>query len=250
MRAFMMRKFASLVSLKCFLALFLMQFVFVMHANAVEQAAEDAITRAQEIVAELESGIADAEKFVLQAKETGDEQAYKAAMQSLEAAEQMLEEAKKHLASAMDMAKNFNQAPSGPVASAASYSSHAKADTSHAFARVGMLYLQAVKFAANQQIDCSEKINQVSAADKKTWQDLKKIKKLAFQSFGYAKSAFTAGDDAASESAKSEKTAKECIALANGLDLQLENFEEICDDFKKKWKKFIDQEDDEEPSPR
>ncbi len=245
----MMRKFASLVSLKCFLALLLMQFVFVMNANAVEQAAEDAITRAQEIVAQLESGIANAEKFVLQAKETGDEQAYKLALQSLEAAEQMLEEAKKHLAAAMDMAKDFDQAPSDPAASAASYSSQAKADTSNAFAKVGMLYLQALQFAANQQIDCSEKINRVSSADKKTWQDLKKIKKLAVQSFGYAKSAFTAGDNAVSESAKSEKTAKECIALANEFDLQLANFEDICDDFKKKWKKVKDQEDDEVPSP-
>ena len=246
----MMRKFASLMSLKCLLALLLVQFVFVMHANAVEQSADAAIKRAQEIVAELESGIADAEQFVLQAKQTGDQQAYTIALQSKEAAEQMLEEAKKHLASAMDMAKDFDQAPSGPVAAAASYSSEAKADTSNAFARVGLLYLQAVQFAANQQIDCSGKINQVSAADKKIWQDLKNIKALAFQSFGYAKSAFTAGDNAASESAKSEEKAKECIALANELDLQLEDFEDVCDDFKKKWKKLKDQEDDEEPSPR
>jgi hypothetical protein len=250
METFMMRKFASLMSLKCLLALLLVQFVFVMNANAVEQAADAAIKRAQEIVAELESGIADAEQFVLQAKETGDQQAYKIALQSMQAAEQMLAEAKKRLADAMDMAKDFDQASSGPVASAASYSSRANADTSHAFARVGMLYLQAVQFAANQQIDCSEKINQVSAADNKIWQDLKKIKALALQSFDYAKSAFTAGDNAASDSAKSEKTAKECIALANKLDLQLEDFEDICDDFKKKWKKLKDQEDDEEPSPR
>ena len=245
----MMKKFNIFPSLICVLALFMMQTFLTVNEFAVEPAAEDAITRAQEIVVELEAGIAKAEDLLLQAKASGDDQAYQSAQQAKDAAEQMLAQAKIQLDDAVNMANDSGSAPNDPAAAAASYSSQAKAETSRSFARVGLLYLEALQFAANGELNCSEKINQVSSADKKTWKDLKKLEALAGQSLDYAKSSFSTGADAAKESEKSEKAARECIALARELDMQLGDFEDVCDDFKKRWKEIKDQEDDEKPSP-
>ena len=244
----MMKKFTYLLSLICVLALFVMQTVLAANVFAVELAAENAITRAQEIVAELEAGIGQAESLLQQARESGDARTYREARKAKESAEQMLAQAKMHLADAVNMANDADSAPNDPAASAASHSSQAKAETSHSFARVGLLYLEALKFMAKSEINCSEKLNERLTADNNL-KSLKKIRSLADQSLGHAKSAFENNAAAANESEKSEKTAKECIALARDLDLQLENFEDICDDFKKKWKNLKDQDDDEEPSP-
>lgn len=244
-----MKRFAGILSLMSVLALLMMQAVPPGNAQAAARDAEDAIAKAQGVVAELEAGIGGADALLLQAKESGDVQAYQMALQAKEAAEQMLAQAKLHLEDAVNMANASTAAPNDPAASAASSSSRAKAETSRSFARVGILYLESLKFAAAGELNCSEKINQVSSADKKIWQDLKKIEALAGQSVDYARSAFTNDKDADRESEKSEKAARQCIALAQELDMQLQDFEDICDDFKKRWQDMKDQEDDEKPSP-
>lgn len=244
-----MKRFTGLLTMLSLFAFLMLHSVLVAHASAVEQDAETAIARAQEVVAELTVGIEQAAGLLAQARESGDEQAYQMALQAKEAAEQMLALAQQHLEDAVNMANASSVAPSDTAAGAASYSSQAKAETSQSFARVGMLYLEALQFAAGGELNCSEKINKVSDTDRKTWQDLKKIEALAGQSFNHARSALMSQADAAAESEKSEEAARECIALARELDLQLQDFEDICDDFKKRWQEMKDQEDDEPPSP-
>jgi hypothetical protein len=240
---FMTKKFAYRLSLLSVFALLLMHTATVGDAFAVERAAENAITRAQEIAAELDEAIKQAEDLLLQARTSRDNKAYQLAERTKNAASLMLRKAELNLDDAVKMA------PNDPAATAASYSSRAKAAASQSFARVGLLYLEALKFAANGDISCSEKINSGFYRDKKAWKDLEKIEGLAGESFNSTRSAFKNTTDAATQSEESVKIARHCIALAGELAIQLQDLEDTCNDFRKRWKDIKDQEDDEEPSP-
>lgn len=245
----MTKKFAYRLSLLSVFALLLMHTATVGDAFAVERAVENAITRAQEIAAELDRAIKQAEDLLLQARTSRDNKAYQLAERTKNAASLMLRKAELNLDDAVKMANDFDSAPNDPAATAASYSSRAKAAASQSFARVGLLYLEALKFAANGDISCSEKINSGFYRDKKAWKDLEKIEGLAGESFNSTQSAFKNTTDAATQSEESVKIARHCIALAGELAIQLQDLEDTCNDFRKRWKDIKDQEDDEEPSP-
>jgi len=245
----MTKKFAFRMSLLSVFALLLMQTAVGVNAFAVERAAENSITRAQETVAELDEAIKQAEDLLLQARTSRDNKAYQLAKRTKNAAVLMLQKAELNLDDAVKMANDSDSAPNDPALTAASYSSQAKAVTARSLARVGLLYLEALKFAANDEISCSEKINSGFYRDRKAWKDLEKIESLAGESHNYARSAFKNTAQAPEASEKSVKTARQCIALAGQLAIQLQDFEDICNDFRKRWKDIKDQEDDEDPSP-
>ena len=136
-----------------------------------------------------------------------------------------------------------------PVVTAASYTSRAQSETARVYARIGLLFLRALKFAAAEEMDCAERTNDALKDKQRTWKNLQKIVNLAHESYGLAKTALAAGSRTPDEAEKSTELAKECIVFARELNLQLEDFEDICNDFIKDWKKLHDDDDDEVPSP-
>jgi len=228
---------------------FLIQGLSVGSAYGVEKGAQDAILRAQKTIKVLEEGIAHAEEVLQQIKKRGTRNEYQRALEIKQEAERMLAEASKHIADAKNIAGEFNSAPTDTVADAVSYSSRAKAETAWIYAKIGLIFLEALQFAADGEFDCTEEMNVALQDRQETWSTMKKIVELADKSLVHTRSALTLQATAADEAAKGIEAAKQCIALARDLNLRLENIEDICNDFIKKWRDYKDQEDDEDPSP-
>jgi len=231
----------------CSLVFLLSQAIVSSSVAADRQAAvQNAMGKAQATIVELDKGIEEAEEYLRQIEERKNTQEYQVARQIKEDAERMLAEARRHRIDSEDMADGMNSASDD---TAASYTSRAQSDTARVYARVGLLFLKALKFAAAEELDCAERINDALKDKQRTWRNLQKIVNLAHESYGHAKSALAAEPQASEEAEMSTKLAKECIAFARELDLQLENFEDICNDFIKEWEKLQDDDDDEVPSP-
>jgi len=244
-----MRKLTLPLSLICLAASLPFLFFAVEQAFAVERAAEDAMNKAQETMVALEDGIEDAEGVLQQIKDRGTENEYRIAREIKEEAERMLAAAFKHRVDSSDMAEEFHSAPTDTVATAVSYTSRAEADTARTYAKIGLLFLKALQFAADNELDCAEETNDALRDKQRTWRTMKKIVALADKSLEHANSAISLQETAAEDADRSTEAAKQCIALARDLNLLLENFEDICNDFIKDWRNFKDHDDDEEPSP-
>jgi hypothetical protein len=214
-----------------------------------QRAVQNAMGRAESTISELDRGIVEAEEDLRKIKGRGNTQEYQVAKQIKEDAELMLAEARKHRVDSAYMASGMNVAVTETVAEAASYTSRAQSDTARVYARIGILFLKALKFAAAEELDCAERTNDALKDKQRTWNNLQKIVYLAHQSFGHAKTALASETDATEEAEQSSELAKECIAFARELNLQLENFEDICNDFIKEWEELQDEDDDEVPSP-
>ncbi len=244
-----MKKLTFPLTLLCLAASLPFLFFAVEHAFAVERAAEDAMNKAQETMVTLEDGLENAEVILQQIKDRGTENEYRIAREIKEEAERMLAAASKHRDDSTDMAEEFHSASTDTVATAVSYTSRAEADTARTYAKIGLLFLKALQFAADNELDCAEETNDALRDKQRTWRTMKKIVALADKSLEHASSAISVQETAAEEADKGTETAKECIALAKELNLLLENFEDICNDFIKEWENIKDHDDDEEPSP-
>ena len=232
------------------MALLVSQAIFSSHAAADQQTSvANAMDKAESTIVELVNGIDEADQYLRTIEERGNTQEYQVARQIKEDAERMLAEARKHRTDSADIADGMNVTSSPTVISAASYTSRAQSDTARVYARIGLLFLKALKFAATEELDCAERTNDVLKDKQRTWKNLQKIVNLAHESYGLAKTALAAESQASDEAEKSTALAKECIAFARELSLQLENFEDICNDFIKEWEELQDDEDDEVPSP-
>ena len=214
-----------------------------------QRAVENALGKAESTIVELVNGIDKADQYLRTIEERGNTQEYQVARQIKEDAERMLAEARKHRTDSAEMAAGMKAASEEPVVTAASYTSRAQSETARVYARIGLLFLKALKFAATEELDCAERTNDVLKDKQRTWKNLQKIVNLAHESYGLAKTALAAESQASDEAEKSTALAKECIAFARELSLQLENFEDICNDFIKEWEELQDDEDDEVPSP-
>jgi hypothetical protein len=230
---------------------FLLSHVLVLSSAAADQQAamQNAMGKALATIVELDEGIEEAEEYLRQIEERKNTQEYQIAKQIKEDAERMLAEARKHRVDSEYMANGVDNASDEIVVSAASYTSRAQSDTARVYARIGLLFLKALKFAAAEELDCAERTNDALKDKQRTWRNLQKIVNLAHESYGHAKSALAAESKALEEAEISTKLAKECIAFARELNLQLENFEDICNDFLKEWEELLDDDDDEVPSP-
>ena len=244
-----MKKFKFPGALLCIAVSLLLQIAVVENAFGVEKAAEAAMNKAQETINVLEMGLEDAGQILQKIKERGTENEYRVAREIKEEAERMLSAASKHRGDSTDMARDFNSAPTDTVANTLSYTSRAEADTARTYAKIGLLFLKALQFAADNELDCAEETNDALRDKQRTWRTMKKIVALADQSLEHANNAMTVQEEAAEEAEKGTEAAKKCIALARELNLLLENFEDICNDFIKDWRNLKDQDDDEEPSP-
>lgn len=239
-----------ILQITCTMALLLSQAFFSSNAAADQQTAvENAMGKAESTVIELVNGIEKADEYLRKIEERENTREYQVAKQIKEDAERMLAEAQKHRADSADMANGMNVTSSATVISAASYTSRAQSDTARVYARIGLLFLRALKFAATEELDCAERTNDVLKDKQRTWKNLQKIVNLAHESYGLAKTALAAESRASDEAEKSTELAKECIAFARELNLQLENFEDICNDFIEEWEELQDDDDDEVPSP-
>ena len=238
------------IHVACVMSLLLgLPFISSNAAADQQTAVENAMGKAESTVIELVNGIEKADEYLRKIEDRGNTQEYQVARQIKEDAERMLAEAKKHRTDSADMADGMNVTSSATLISAASYTSRAQSDTARVYARIGLLFLRALKFAATEELDCAERTNDVLKDKQRTWKNLQKIVNLAHESYGLAKTALAAESQASDEAEKSTKLAKECIAFARELNLQLEDFEDICNDFIKDWKKLHDDDDDEVPSP-
>lgn len=234
----------------CALIFLISQALVLSSAAAGQQAAvQNAMGKARATIVELDEGIEEAEEYLRQIEERENTREYQIAEQIKEDAERMLAAARKHRVDSEDMADGMNATADETVVSAASYTSRAQSDTARVYARIGLLFLKALKFAAAEELDCAERTNDALKDKQRTWRNLQKIVNLADESYGHAKSALAAESQASEEAELSTKLAKECIAFARELNLQLENFEDICNDFIKEWEDLLDEEDDEVPSP-
>ena len=230
--------------------IFLLSQVFVLSGAAADQqeAVQSAMGKAKATIVKLDEGIVKAEEYLRDIEERKNTHEYQVAKQIKEDAERMLAEARKHDVDSEDMANGMNSATKEPVVEAASYTSRAQSDTARVYARIGLLFLKALKFAAAEELDCAERTNDALKDKQRTWRNLQKLVNLAHESYGHAKSALAAESQAIDDAEMSTKLAKECIAFARELNLQLENFEDICNDFIKEWEELLDDEDDEVPS--
>ncbi len=223
---------------------------FISSAVADQQTAvQNAMGKAESTIIELVNGIEEAKEYLRKIEERENTHEYQVAKQIKEDAERMLTEARKHRIDSSDMADGMNVAATEKVEEAASYTSRAQSDTARVYARIGLLFLRALKFAAAEELDCAERTNDALKDKQRTWRNLQKIVNLAHESYGLAKTALVAESQASDEAEQSTKLAKECIAFTRELNLQLDNFEDICNDFIKEWEELLDDDDDEVPSP-
>jgi hypothetical protein len=248
-----MKKFTILVFSLSIITFLLIQFpVAKTYANADEQAANKAFLQAQETIIELEEGIEEAEELLLKIKDRGTENEYRIAEQIKKDAELMLAEAIKHRSDSSGIAEDLSIASTDTVATAVNFTSRAEADTSRSYAKIGLLFLRALQFAADNELDCAEKTNDALRDKHKTWRLMKKIVVLADRSLEHANSALTVKEKAEDDAEISTTAARECIALTRELNLHLGNFEDICNEFNEQWqdlKDYEDLEDDNKPSP-
>ncbi len=200
----------------------------------------------------METGIEKAEELLQKINDRGIENEYQVAEQVKKDAELMLSEAIKHRSDSSGIARDLSIAGTDTVAAAVTFTSRAEADTARSYARIGLLYLRVLQFSADNELDCAERTNDALRDKHKTWRTMKKIVALADRSLVHANSALTVKETAEENAEISTRAARECIALARELNLYLENFEDICNEFKKEWrdyKEFKDMEDDNNPSP-
>ena len=244
-----MKKYNISLALLCMTVSLLLQIVSLENAFGVDKAAEEAMIKAQETISVLEKGIEHAGEVLQQIKERGTANEYRVALEIKEEAERMLSEALKHKAAATDIAEDFNSAPTDTVANALSYTSRAEAETARTYAKLGLLFLKALQFAAERELECVEQTNAALRDKQRTWSTMEKVVVFADESLQHANSAMNVKETAAEEAAMSTDAAKKCIALARELNLLLDKFEDICNDFIKEWRRYKDYDDDEEPSP-
>jgi hypothetical protein len=245
-----MRNKIGRLPIACILLYLLSQVVLMSSAAADQQTAvQNAMSKARATIVELDIGIQEAEEYLRKIEKRENTNEYQIAKQIKEDAELMLAEAQKHRIDSDDMADGMKAATEEPLVTAASYTSRAQSDTAWVYARIGLLFLKALKFAAAEELDCAERTNDALKDKQRTWRNLQKIVNLAHESYGLAKTALAAETQASEEAEKSTELAKECIAFARELNLELENFEDICNDFIKEWEELLDEDDDEVPSP-
>lgn len=239
----------------CYLSFLILAFICIMQMGAAETVlavspdAEEAISKARETISILANGIVEADKTLQKIKDNGTDNEYRVAKEIKEEAERMHAAAVNHRADSIGMADIYPSVGTTNVANAVSYTSRAEADTARTYARIGLLFLKALQFAADKELDCAEETNDALRDKQRTWRTMKKIVALADASLEHANSAMGTRESAADEAEKSTVAAKKCIALARELNLLLENFEDICNDFIKDWQEFKDEDDDEKPSP-
>ena len=217
-----------------------------------EEAAEKAFLNAQETIVELETGIEKTEELLKKIKEQGTDNEYQVAEQIKKDAEQMLSEAIKHRSDFSGISKDLSVAGTDNVATAIAFTSKAEADTARSYAKIGLLYLKVLQFTADNELDCAERTDEALRDKHKIWRLMKKIVVEADRSLEHANSALTAKEAAEDDAEISTRAARKCIGLTRELNLHLENFEDICNEFKKEWqehREFEDLEDDTNPSP-
>ncbi len=248
-----MRKFTFCVVITTVITSFFIQSQVVnTYAYTNEEAAEKSFLKAQETIVELETGIEKAEELLQKIKERGTENEYQVAEQIKKDAEQMLSEAIKHRSDSSGIAGDLSIASTGNVATAVTFTSRAEADTARSYAKIGLLYLKVLQFTVDNELDCAEKTNDALRNKHKIWRLMKKIVVEADRSLEHANSALTVKETAENDAEISTRAARKCIALTRELNLHLENFEDICNEFKKEWqehREFEDLEDDTNPSP-
>jgi hypothetical protein len=215
-----------------------------------QTAVESAMEKARATMVELDQGIEEAEEYLREIEKRKNTQEYQVAEQIKEDAKRMQTEARKHSVDSADMADSSKTAAEESLVTAASYSSRAQSDTARVYARVGLLFLRALKFAVAEELDCAERTNDALKDKQRTWKSLQKIVNLAHESYGYAKSALAGETQVSDEAEQSTKLARECIAFARELNLQLDNFEDICNDFNDEWERLKDYDDNELDKPK
>ena len=248
-----MRKFTT-----CFACLIFITFLLILFpvaktfANADEQAANKAFEKAQGTIVELETGIEKAEELLQKIKERGTENEYQVFEQIKKDAESMLSEAIKHRGDSSTIAEDLSLASTDTVATAVTFTSIAEADTSRSYAKIGLLYLKVLQFAADNELDCAEETNEALRDKHKIWRLMQEIVAQADRSLEHANSALTVKEKAEDDAEISTTAARKCIALVRELNLHLGNLEDICNEFKEEFrdlKDFKDLEDDNNPSP-
>ena len=221
-------------------------------ANADELAANKAFEKAQGTIVELETGIEKAEELLQKIKERGTENEYQVFEQIKKDAESMLSEAIKHRGDSSGIVEDLDLASTDTVATAVTFTSRAEADTSWSYAKIGLLYLKVLQFAADNELDCAEETNDALRDKHKIWRLMQKIVVQADRSLEHANSALTVKEKAEDDAEISTTAARKCIALVRELNLHLGNLEDVCNEFKKEFrdlKEFKDLEEDNNPSP-
>ncbi|MFC1837883.1 hypothetical protein ACFLYW_04310 [Thermodesulfobacteriota bacterium] len=248
-----MKKFSASIVLPGLITSLLILFpILQVYGTTEEQAVEKTFVKAQQTIIELETGIEEAGELLQKIKEHGTENEYEVAEQIKKDAELMLSEAMKHRADSSGMAENLDNGGPDTVVTAVTFTSRAEADTARSYAKIGLLYLKVLQFNADNELDCAERTDDALRDKHKLWRLMQEIVAQADRSFEHANSALNVKEKAEEDAEISTRAARKCITLVRELNLHLENFEDICNEFKKEWqdhKEFEDLEDDTNPSP-